>query len=370
MLRTILYDAHRAAGARMGAFAGYDMPLYYADGVIAEHDWTRTRAGLFDVSHMGQLYISGPAAAAFFEYVTPSNFAALGAGRARYTVLTNPAGGIADDLIITRVAADKFFVVVNAGGKEMDIAHLRAALFEDVVLEVLDDRALLALQGPAAEDILRAVCAIDAADLPYMSLRPAALPDGTDILVSRLGYTGEDGFEISLPTAAASALWRMLLADDRVRPVGLAARDSLRLDMGYCLYGHDIDARTTPVEAGLGWVVGRGNRTFIGHETVLAQAQQSPLRRRVGLKLHGPGIAREGAAILDLAGQPLGAVTSGGFSPTLKAAIAQGYVEARGALTGTKVQIEVRGRMIPAEIAAMPFVPARTKPASAASGPA
>ena len=279
MLRTVLYESHLAAGAKMGGFAGYDMPLYYTEGVIAEHNWTRTQAGLFDVSHMGQLFVSGPAAAQFLEYVTPSSFAALRPGRARYTVLTSQAGGIVDDLIVTRIAAERFFVVVNAGGKEADIDWLRTALFEDVVLEVLDDRALLALQGPAAADILQGACAIDMAGLPYMSLRAAALPDGTEIMVSRLGYTGEDGFEISLPATAAPALWQTLLADSRVRPVGLAARDSLRLDMGYCLYGHDIDAMTTPVEAGLG--VGNRPRAiadFIGHEIDPAPGWQQSAR--------------------------------------------------------------------------------------------
>lgn len=359
ILKTALFDAHLAAGAKTGPFAGYDMPLYYKKGVLKEHEWVRSNAGLFDVSHMGQIYLEGPGVVAFLERLTPANFAKTGHNVAKYTVLTNEQGGIIDDLIITRINDTKFFSVINAGCKEKDIAWMTDHLSGDVKLTRLDDRALLALQGPKAEQALREVLNINAADLGYMRLLFA-----DDLIISRLGYTGEDGFEISVPAMKAEELWNKLLANPLVKPIGLAARDSLRLEMGYPLYGHDINDETTPLEADLAWVMGKGNEGFIGAGNVLGK---TPTRKRVGLKLIDKGIAREGAEIRNDKNEVIGALTSGGHSPTLKSSIGMGYVDAAYAAPGTKLFVTVRGHNIAAEIAALPFIPARTKSAKKAA---
>lgn len=353
ILKTALFNAHLAAGAKTGPFAGYDMPLYYKEGVLKEHEWVRNHAGLFDVSHMGQIYLEGAGVVDFLEHITPSNFTKTAHNVAKYTVLTNEAGGIVDDLIITRINDHKFFSVINAGCKEKDIAWMNDHLPADVKLTRLDDRALLALQGPQAERALREVLHINAADLGYMRLLFA-----DDLIISRLGYTGEDGFEISVPAMKAEDLWNSLLANPLVKPIGLAARDSLRLEMGYPLYGHDIDDKTTPLEADLGWVMGKGNETFIGAVQVLGR----PLaRKRVGLKLTDKGIAREGAEIRNDQNEVIGMLTSGGHSPTLKCSVGMGYVDSAYAALGTKIFVTVRGNNIAAEIAALPFIPARTR---------
>ncbi len=359
ILKTALFDAHLAAGAKTGPFAGYDMPLYYKEGVLKEHEWVRTNAGLFDVSHMGQIYLEGPGVVTFLERITPSNFSKTGHNVAKYTVLTNEAGGIVDDLIITRVNDTKFFSVINAGCKEKDIAWMNDHLPADVKLTRLDDRALLALQGPKAEQALREVLNVNAADLGYMRLLFV-----DDLIISRLGYTGEDGFEISVPAMKAEDLWNKLLANPLVKPIGLAARDSLRLEMGYPLYGHDIDDKTTPIAADLSWVMGKGNEGFIGASNVLGKV---PARKRVGIKLIDKGIAREGAEIRNDKNEVIGVLTSGGHSPTLKSAIGMGYVDAAYAGAGTKLFVTVRGNNIAAEIATLPFIPARTKSAKKAA---
>lgn len=353
---TPLHGRHLALGAKMGPFASYDMPLYYSEGVIAEHEWTRAHAGLFDVSHMGQLVVSGPGAVSFLERITPSAVAPLVLGRAKYSVLTNETGGIIDDLIITRMGDDRFFAVVNAGCKDKDIAWMQSHLSDDVRLDHLQDRALLALQGPDAETVMREALGLDVASMPYMWMEEM---DG--LYVSRLGYTGEDGFEISVPADQAAAMWDKLCAHDVVKPVGLAARDSLRLEMGYPLYGHDIDDATGPVEAGLSWVIGKDQRAFIGADAVRATLAKAPARMRVGIVLKDKGIAREGAEIRGHDDQVIGHLTSGGFSPTTKQSIAMGYVSADYAAVGRAIFVNVRGRNIAAEIAAMPFVAARTK---------
>lgn len=345
----------------MGAFAGYDMPLYYDDGVMAEHEWVRSHAGLFDVSHMGQVILEGSGVVSFLEKITPSSFAKLPQGRAKYTVLTNETGGIVDDLIITRLEEERFFAVINAGCKDKDIAWIKQHLPGDVDLTRMDDRALIAVQGPAAEAVLKAALDIDLTDMPYMWMTENHQWNDVSFHVSRVGYTGEDGFELSIPADGAESVWKALNAHDAAKPIGLAARDSLRLDMGYCLYGHDIDDQTTPVEAGLSWVMGKTNDGFIGAATVLQQKEKGSSRQRVGIKLLDKGIAREGALLLDEQGNEIGAMTSGGFSPTLKQAIGQGYVPAAFAAEGAAIQVDVRGRHIPAEIHAMPFVPAKTK---------
>ncbi len=344
----------------MAEFAGYDMPIQYPDGVLAEHNWTREKAGLFDVSHMGQIILEGPGAAAFWEKLTPSAISKLKDGVAKYTVLTNEDGGIVDDLIITRLSEDRFLAVINAGCKEKDIGWIRQNLTDGLHLTVLEDRALLALQGPAAERALRDVLGIETRDLGYMRILIAG-----DYYISRLGYTGEDGFEISLPSATAEEAWNRFLAHPDVKPVGLAARDSLRLDMGYPLYGHDITADTTPIEAGLSWIMGKDQTDFIGAARILQQKAEGSSRKRVGIRLTDKGIAREGSEIFsrnaNAASEKIGDMTSGGFSPSLQEAVGQGYVKATHAAEGTPVFVRVRGRDIAAVIAALPFVPAKTK---------
>lgn len=360
MKRTPLHDAHKAAGAKTGPFAGYDMPLYYRDGVIAEHEWTRSQAGLFDVSHMGQLLLEGPGAMAFLSRLTPSDFTNAPDGRAKYTVLTNEAGGIVDDLIVTRMNERKFFAVINSGCKDKDLKWIGELLPDDVTLTRMNDHALLALQGPKAEQVLRDSLGVDASAQPYMWLESARC-DGMELLVSRLGYTGEDGFELSMRSEDAPEIWARLTGDENVRPIGLAARDSLRLEMGYPLYGHDIDDKTSPVEAGLGWVIAPDNKGFIGAETVLRHKEQGGSRRRIGVRLTGQGVAREGAEIRRADGTVIGQLSSGGFSPTLKASIGMGYVDAPDLTDGDAILVTVRGRNIEAVIAPLPFVKAKTR---------
>jgi aminomethyltransferase len=361
MKTTPLHAAHQAASAKMGEFAGYDMPLNYAEGVKAEHEWTRAQAGLFDVSHMGQIELEGPGAMEFVSRLTPSDFTKAPNGRAKYTVLTNEQGGIVDDLIITRLSATKFFAVINAGCKEKDIAWIEQHLPQDVKLTRLDGRALIALQGPKAEASMREVLKIETADQPYMWFEPAKLPDGTGIFVSRLGYTGEDGFELSVPASKAADVWTALTAHAAVKPVGLVARDSLRLEMGYPLYGHDIDDKTSPVEAGLSWTMAKENRGFIGADKILPHVDGKPPRRRIGIRLTEPGIAREGAEIKNAQDKIIGVLSSGGFSPSLKASVGMGYVPDGAALEGDRLFVNVRGRNIAAEAVPMPFLKARTK---------
>lgn len=347
MKHTPLHAAHLALNAKMGEFAGYDMPLYYADGVLKEHEWTRAHAGIFDVSHMGQITLSGKGAAQFLEDLTPSAFKNSKQFVAKYTVLLNPQGGIIDDLIVTRLNDDTFFIVINAGCKEKDIAWITSKLPDDVNLRIMSDRALVAVQGPETERVMREALEMDVTGLGYMRLMEYGR-----CTVSRLGYTGEDGFELSVPQEDAEILWNRLLAHEAVKPVGLAARDSLRLEMGYCLYGHDIDDTTTPLEADLAWVMRKENPPSF----------PAPQRKRVGVKLTGKGIAREGAEIFDRAGhKKIGTLTSGTFSPTLKQAVGQGYVETGYAAVGTDVAVNVRGNMIEAVIEKMPFVAPKTK---------
>ncbi|PCK00622.1 MAG: glycine cleavage system protein T [Zetaproteobacteria bacterium] len=357
---TALHAAHVSLSAKMGAFAGYDMPLYYGLGVKKEHEWVRENAGLFDVSHMGQIILEGEGVAEFLERITPSAFKAKKNGRAQYSVLTNEQGGIVDDLIITRLEENKFFIVLNAGCKEKDMDWIKSHMPDSIKMISLADRALIALQGQKAESVLKEVLGVDASDMPYMFIMPDVDIDGVDAYICRLGYTGEDGFELSVPNDKAEAIWNKLLEHDAVEPIGLAARDSLRLEMGYCLYGHDIDDKTTPLEADLGWVMGKSNEGFIGADVILPQ-KSGTSRKRVGIRLTGKGIAREDAEIRNEQDEVIGVLSSGGFSPTLNVAIGQGYVPIDYAQVGTRVFINVRGRNIEAEIANMPFMPAKTK---------
>jgi aminomethyltransferase len=351
----------------MVPFAGYEMPVQYPPGVLKEHLHTRTSAGLFDVSHMGQIALrpkSGKVedAARALERLVPQDIVALPPGRQRYAQFTNPDGGILDDLMVANFG-DHLFLVVNAACKDEDEAHLRARLSDDCVIDSLSDRALVALQGPKAETVLAKLCA-EAPAMKFMDAGPHKV-DGLDCFVSRSGYTGEDGFEISVPAGDAERLARTLLAGSDVLPIGLGARDSLRLEAGLCLYGHDIDTTTTPVEAALEWSVQKSRRTggaraggFPGAETILAHFDQGAPRRRVGLRAEGRAPVREGVVLFADAtsSEAIGTVTSGGFGPSLNAPVAMGYVPTGLSALGTKLFAEVRGQRLPLAVAAMPFV--------------
>jgi aminomethyltransferase len=357
---------HVEAGAKMVPFAGYEMPVQYPLGVKQEHLHCRAAAGLFDVSHMGQLKLSGPsveAVALALEALIPANYVDLAAGRQRYGMFTNADGGITDDLMVTR-AEDHFFVVVNAACKEQDIAHLRANLPADIIMEELSDRALLALQGPQAVEVL-ARLAPEVASMRFMDGKPVAIL-GHDCFVGRAGYTGEDGVEISVPNDRAEALAATLLAFDEVEWIGLGARDSLRLEAGLCLYGHDLDQNTTPVAANLMWAMQKARRPggereggFPGADKIFAELVGQSGQLRVGLLPEGRAPVREGVAIVDAEGKVIGKVTSGGFSPTLGAPIAMAYIDTPEATLDSQVFALVRGKQLPCRVAPMPFVPQR-----------
>ena len=358
LLRTPLYALHQELGAKFVPFAGYAMPVQFKAGVLAEHLHCRAEAGLFDVSHMGQLRLTGADPAAALEILVPGEIQALKPGRTRYTLLTNDSGGIIDDLMVTN-RGDHLFLVVNAATKETDIAHLRLGLAGRAEVETLERRALLALQGPAAASVMWRL-APDLATMPFMSAREAVL-DGIDCLLTRSGYTGEDGWEISVEGADAERLARRLLAEKEVAPIGLGARDSLRLEAGLCLYGHDIDETTTPIEAGLDWAIGKRRRAeggFPGADVIQEQLEKGPLRRRVGLLPDGKAPAREQTEIL-AGGRRTGLITSGGFGPSVGGPIAMGYVAAGHDAPGTAVELLVRGTPRPARIVDMPFTPHR-----------
>ncbi|HEX6860623.1 MAG TPA: glycine cleavage system aminomethyltransferase GcvT [Caulobacteraceae bacterium] len=358
--RTPLYDAHVAAGAKMVPFAGYAMPVQYRDGVMKEHLWCRESAGLFDVSHMGQARLRGVSPLSAFEEITPGDFIGLQPGRQRYSLLLNKKGGIIDDLMAARPDDDGLFVVVNGACKEGDFKVMDDELAGQVQIERLEDRALLALQGPKAAEVL-AEHAPGAAKLAFMdAARIAAF--GTDAIVSRSGYTGEDGYEISIPASEAERVWNTLLADEPVKPIGLGARDSLRLEAGLPLYGHDIDETTSPVEAALSFAVSKKRRDagdFPGAYRIMQELAEEPVRVRVGLKVLEGAPAREGAEIADAAGNVVGKVTSGGFSPSLNCPIAMGYVPPALAEHGQKLKVIVRGKAQACEVTPMPFVPHR-----------
>lgn len=354
---TPLYDLHVAQGGKLVDFAGYALPVRYG-GIIVEHEQARGRAALFDVSHMGQARIAGPRAAEALESLVPGNIAGLGAGRMRYTQLTDENGGIRDDLMVTRLAEDAFAVVVNAACKDSDFAYLGAALADrGCTLEIEEDKALLAFQGPEAATVLEA--AMPGADGLAFLQGDRFDWQGVPLWLSRSGYTGEDGFEISLPGRHATALAEALLAGCCVALAGLGARDSLRLEAGLCLYGHDIDLTTTPVEASLSWSIGKRRRAeggFPGADRILDQLRNGTARRRVGLRLEGRTPAREGAEICAADGAPVGRVTSGGFGPTVGGPVAMGYVATGHAAPGTPLTVTVRGRALPARVACLPFI--------------
>ena len=344
----------------MVPFAGWEMPVQYPAGILAEHLHTRSGAGLFDVSHMGQIVITGPDPAAALERLVPGDIQALVPGKARYTVFTDVEGGVLDDLIVTRDAPDRLFVVVNAGRFDHDLAHLKKHLEPGHTVTWLQSQALLALQGPQAV----ACVARMAPDVLQLGFMESVLTEasGLPLRISRLGYTGEDGVEVSLSADYAAKFARTLLAMEEVRPVGLGARDSLRLEAGLALYGHDLDPQTSPVEAGLAWTIGKRRRAeggYPGDVRVAGELADGPARRLVGIRPDGRAPAREGTAITTPDGEPIGTVTSGGFGPTVGAPIAMGYVAAAHAAIGTPLQLVVRGKGLPATVAELPFVPHR-----------
>jgi aminomethyltransferase len=364
---TPLHALHVASGGKMVPFAGYDMPVQYPAGVLREHLHTRTAAGLFDVSHMGQIELRpksghvGDAALAL-ERLVPQDILAVAPGRQRYAQFTNEAGGILDDLMVANFDSH-LFLVVNAACKAADETHLRAHLSDVCEIVPLADRALIALQGPKAESALVEFYP-EVSAMRFMDAGPHSIGN-TDCFVSRSGYTGEDGFEISVPAAQAEAFARALLANDDVLPIGLGARDSLRLEAGLCLYGHDIDTSTTPVEGALEWSIQKSRRNggaraggFAGAEKILAQLDAGAPRRRVGLKSEGRAPVREGAPLFadEASTEQIGAVTSGGFGPSLNAPVAMGYLSASHAAMGGRVFAELRGQRLPLRISPMPFV--------------
>lgn len=366
--RTPLYAAHIALGARMVPFAGYEMPVQYPAGIIKEHLHTRAAAGLFDVSHMGQIALrprfGRPAdAASALEQLVPADIVALRAGHQRYAVFTDQNAGILDDLMVANLG-DHLQLIVNASRKHGDEALLRAQLAAQCDIEPLPDRALLALQGPAAEAVLAALVP-EVATMRFMEVRQVRLC-GADCIISRSGYTGEDGFEISVPNDAAAALWSTLLQGSPVMPVGLGARDSLRLEGGLCLYGSDLDTTTTPVAAALEWSIARVRRSggeraggFPGAAIILRELEHGAPRRRVGLKPEGRAPVRGGARLFadEETMNPIGSITSGGFGVSLGAPIAMGYVPAAKAAPGTRLFAELRGRREAVQVCELPFVP-------------
>ncbi|MEX2519727.1 MAG: glycine cleavage system aminomethyltransferase GcvT [Paracoccaceae bacterium] len=372
MKRLPLHETHERLGAKFAPFAGYEMPVQYPAGVMKEHLHTRAAAGLFDVSHMGQVIlrpVSGryEDAAAAFEALTPAAAIGLKEGRQRYGLFTNAAGGVLDDFMFAN-RGDHLSIIVNAACKDADVAHMRARLPADCVVEPVTDRALLALQGPAAEAALARLLP-DATAMRFMDV--ATMPwEGADLWLSRSGYTGEDGYEISVPNDRAGAVADALLAMEEVAPIGLGARDSLRLEAGLCLYGHDMDIATSPIEADLVWSIQGARKSggareggFPGAVRILNEIADGPVRLRVGLLPDGRAPMREGTALFAAAegGEPVGAVTSGGFGPTIGAPMAMGYLPTALATPGETVYGEVRGKRMPATVAPLPFRPSTYK---------
>ncbi|KAA0014675.1 glycine cleavage system aminomethyltransferase GcvT [Billgrantia pellis] len=357
---TPLHALHLELGGKMVPFAGYEMPVQYPLGVKKEHEHTRAACGLFDVSHMGQILLQGPRPAEALETLVCADIVDLPRGMQRYALFTEHEGGILDDLMVANTG-EYLYLVVNAACKDQDQALLEMGLDGEHRIEVLD-RGLLALQGPKAADVMRRLCP-EACDMVFMQHDHFEM-DGTPVWISRSGYTGEDGFEISVPAEAAETLARRLLAEQEVEAIGLGARDSLRLEAGLCLYGHDIDTGTTPVEAGLIWAIGKARRHggerpagFPGADVILHQVDAKDHRRkRVGLLGEGRAPVREGAELFDSQGKHIGTVTSGGFGPSVGKPVAMGYVDIEHAAIGTPLYAEVRGKQLPMTVSKMPFV--------------
>lgn len=365
LLQTPLHALHLELGARMVPFAGYDMPVQYPLGVLKEHLHTREQAGLFDVSHMGQIRLVGADAAKALETLVPVDIIDLPVGMQRYAMFTNEQGGILDDLMVANLGNDELFLVVNAACKDQDLAHLRQHIGTLCQVQPLfEERALLALQGPAAVKVLQRL-APEVAEMTFMQFKPVVLL-GVDCYVSRSGYTGEDGFEISVPSASAEGLARHLLAEPEVAAIGLGARDSLRLEAGLCLYGHDMNADTTPIEASLLWAISKVRRAdgsraggFPGAAAIFAQQHSGVARKRVGLLPQERTPVREAAEIVDEAGTVVGSICSGGFGPTLGAPVAMGYVDQAHAALDTPLWAIVRGKRVAMKVSKMPFVAQR-----------
>ncbi len=375
--KTPLHPLHMRLGARMAEFGGYDMPIQYADGIMAEHNWTRQHAGLFDVSHMGPSFLALPQLgggeeahrkiAAIVEKLVPSDIAGLAPGKVQLTVLLNENGGIIDDLMIGRPLRDDqqggLYVVVNAGTKDNDFAILEKAAGSEAELHRADDRALIAVQGPEAEAVVAGILP-QAIDLTFMTFKQIKDTPFGNVIATRCGYTGEDGFEILVPAEHGEAFANRLLEDARVKPIGLGARDSLRLEGGMCLYGHDIDATKTPVAASLAWMVSKPRRErgdFPGAARILGELKDGVPSKRVGIRPLGRAPAREGTEIQNVNGETVGVITSGGFGPTVNGPVAQGYVDTSYAKAGTTLKLIVRGKALEAEVATLPFVPAKYK---------
>ncbi len=360
--RTPLYDQHVALGAKIVPFAGYDMPVQYPTGVLTEHNWTRQHAGLFDVSHMGQATLRGPdfeTTAKALEQLVPADVLGLQPLQQRYSQLLTDDGGIIDDLMMIRGRKDgEIYLIVNAGCKHKDYAWIKQHLPANVSLHLRDDLALVALQGPEAE----AVLAAHVPNVATMSFMQAAeIRIGTiEAFVTRSGYTGEDGYEISVSAKHASELWDVLLKDERVKPIGLGARDSLRLEAGLCLYGHELDDTTSPNEAALMWSIAKRRREeggFMGASRVQSETKNGVKRQRVGIKPDGRAPARESTIIQNADGRTIGKITSGGFGPTVNGPVAMGYVESEFAKVGTPLQLIVRDKVLPATVIKLPFIP-------------
>lgn len=363
MLKTPLDQLHRELGAKMVPFAGYEMPVQYPAGIIKEHQHTRAQAGLFDVSHMGQVIVNGDRVTAMLESLVPVDLVGLGQHQQTYALFTNDQGGVLDDLIITRWGDEEFFLVVNAACKEQDIAHLRNSVGESSVT-VLTDRGLLALQGPGARAVLSGLLP-EVAGLTFMNGTHAQLA-GADVYVSCSGYTGEDGFEISMPAAAAADIARLLLAQEEVQPIGLGARDSLRLEAGLSLYGHELSQQITPVEACLMWSVSKARRKdgeraggFPGAEIIFAQQAAGPSRKRVGLRVEGKRPVRDGQTVLDETGNPVGVITSAAYGASLGQPLALAMVDRKYVEPGTVLGVDARGKALPVTVCKTPFVPQR-----------
>ena len=349
---------HRARGGRMVPFAGYEMPVQY-EGIMAEHLWTRENAGLFDVSHMGQLLVHGSDVAGALETLMPGDFRAAADMKPKYSLLLEEDGGIVDDLMATR-RGDQFYVVVNGATKHGDIAYMENRLNGSVAIDYMKEQALLALQGPRAAEVLETIVPGVSA-LSFMQGGPFQW-QGQNLWIGRSGYTGEDGFEISVPALAATGLADAIVAHELAKPIGLGARDSLRLEAGLPLYGHDLDTKTTPVMAGLTFAINKRRRAeggFPGAMRILAELQNGPIETRVGLEVDGRQPVREGALILDGEGNQVGKITSGGFSPSLQRPIAMGYVATHLAEVGTALKLEQRSKLFDARVVPMPFVPHR-----------
>jgi aminomethyltransferase len=374
---TPLHGLHTRLGARMAEFGGYDMPIQYADGIMTEHNWTRSHAGLFDVSHMGPSFLSLPQlgggdqahrkVASIIERLVPSDIAGLAPGKVQLTVLLDANGGIIDDLMIGRPPRDDqqgmLYIVVNAGTKENDFSLIAKTAGAEAELHRADDRALIAIQGPEAEAVITGILP-EAAPLTFMTFHEIKNTAFGNVIATRCGYTGEDGFEILVPAEHGEAFANRLLEDPRVKPIGLGARDSLRLEGGMCLYGHDIDISKTPVAASLSWMVSKARRErgdFPGADRILRELKEGVPSRRVGIRPLGRAPAREGTEIQNTDGETIGVVTSGGFGPTVNGPVAQGYVDTTYTKTGTPLKLIVRGKALEAEVAALPFVPAKYK---------